>query len=421
MAGGETRPEALWETARAALARRFAPTLDARDQRHRRPPAHEPRPRPAAGGRAGRDPGSGGGLLDRRVRPGPRSPRPAAGPRAPAREGRLRLRRRDRRQQQRGRGPARPGGPRARTRGPRVARRARRDRRLVQDPRDPRGLGRPAPGSRNDQPHDGRRLSPALSRRRSRFCFRSTRRTTRSEATRGARRRRSSPASRAKPACRGSTTRARAAWSALEEFGVRGRAHGRRVPGRRRGPRHVLGRQALLGAAGGVPLRPGGARQARGRASGGARRASRQARARGTRRDARRVEDRRVAGVSRSTARRARRCPSSRSAAGGFSRARLRTGGSPSTSCPRARPSAAARAPRSSSSPGRSRSGTPRSRRTASRRPCAPRRLRSSPGVEDGTALLDLRSIAPEEDGSVAEALRSLSETRDRALPARMR
>ena len=27
MAGGETRPEALWDTARAALARRFAPTL----------------------------------------------------------------------------------------------------------------------------------------------------------------------------------------------------------------------------------------------------------------------------------------------------------------------------------------------------------------------------------------------------------
>ena len=141
--------------ARATL-RADAPT---RRQRDRRAPAHEPRPLSAAGGRAGRDPGSGVGVLDRGVRPGPRRPRPEAGPRAPAREGRLRLRRRDRRQQQRGRGPARPGGPRARPRGPRIPRRARRDRRLVQDPRDSRSLGGAPAGSRNDQPHDGRRLS----------------------------------------------------------------------------------------------------------------------------------------------------------------------------------------------------------------------------------------------------------------------
>ena len=222
MAGGE-------DAAGGALgdgARRARPPIRsdprAGHQRHRGPSPHEPRTGPAAGGGARRDPRSRGRLLDRRVRPGSRSPRPAAGSRAPARKGRLRLRRRDRRQQQRRRGLARAGGFRARPRGRRLARRARRDRRLVQDPRDPRGLGRPAAGSRERRTARRPRTTAGRSQPRSPCCSRSTRRTTRSAATRSARRLRSSPASRARPECRGSTIRGPVASSALEEFGVAG-------------------------------------------------------------------------------------------------------------------------------------------------------------------------------------------------------
>ena len=278
--------------ARATL-RADAPT---RHQRDRSAPAHEPRPLSAAGGRPGRDPGSRVGVLDRGVRPGPRRSRPEAGPRAPAREGRLRLRRRDRRQQQRGGGPARPGGPRAGPGGPRVPRRARRDRRVVQDPRDPRSLGRAPSGSRNDQPHDGRRLSQGLlaGGRAPAFGPSVELRDPRLHAAPGP------------GGARRSRARSRRAVAPRPGHGLRGgaggvrragRAHGRRVPRRGRGPRDVLGRQALLGPAGRIPLRPRGARQARGRASGGPRRASRQAGARGARRDARRLEDGRLADV----------------------------------------------------------------------------------------------------------------------------
>ncbi len=129
-----------------------------RDQRHRRDPAHQPRPRAARRRGACRDRCDRGGLRERRVRSRARLARLAS--RSPARPAARSDRRRGRgrgQQQCRGDG-ARPGGARPGSRDRGVAWRADRDRRLVPVTRDPRAVARRAGRGRHDQQDPRARL-----------------------------------------------------------------------------------------------------------------------------------------------------------------------------------------------------------------------------------------------------------------------
>ncbi len=113
---------------RGSSPARVPVVASARDQRHRRRAAHQPRTRAArrCRDRSGRR--SRLRLLDARIRPGRREPGP---PRRPCRRAALppdRRRGRRRGQQQRGGDDDRPGRPRRRPRSGRLARRAGRDR-----------------------------------------------------------------------------------------------------------------------------------------------------------------------------------------------------------------------------------------------------------------------------------------------------
>ena len=297
MASGRTDADELWDAAREALRRRFAPTL-VRAVNGTGVLLHTNlgrAPLPSVARAALLDAARGYSTVEYDPARGARGKRQDhvrdARPRP------LRVRGRPRRQQQRRRGPARAGGARPRAERARLAGRARRDRRFLQDPGDPRGLGREAARGRHDEPDDGRRLSPRLRSRRRRCCSRCTPPTTRSAAT------------RAGPAPHELALLAREAgvpWVhdhgtgavvPLDGFGVPGRADGRRMPRRRSRRRDLLGRQAALGAAGRAARRTRRAGRPGRVPPDRARRAARQAHARRPGRDARRLEDGRMAAV----------------------------------------------------------------------------------------------------------------------------
>ena len=141
--------------AELAAARRSSSPRDQRDGGDR---PHEPRSRAARRSRS--RPGARGRarVLEPRVRPRRREARLPSGshrldPHAADRRGSG-----ARRQQQRSRRAPRARCARGRTRGPRLARRADRDRRRLPDPRRPHALGGAARRGGDDQPHADRRL-----------------------------------------------------------------------------------------------------------------------------------------------------------------------------------------------------------------------------------------------------------------------
>ncbi len=156
------RPTTTCSRTRSAWRRRSRPGSRG-DQRDRRGAAHEPRQGAAAGGSGARRRPSRPDLLG----PGGRSrdgeARQALDPRRGASDRADRSRGRARREQLRRRAPALPCGAGAPQGGPRLTRRADRDRRGVPDPGHHGRVGREARRGRHHEPHAHDRLPRARS------------------------------------------------------------------------------------------------------------------------------------------------------------------------------------------------------------------------------------------------------------------
>ena len=287
MAGGETRAEAIWETAAASLARRFAPTLvraiNATGVLLHTNLGRAPLPAPARAA-----------ILEAAAGYATVEYDPARGARG-KRQDHVRALARDLfacgdaiavnnnaaavllALAALARGPQRA----------RLARRARRDRRLLQDPRDPRGLGGAPARGRDDQPHDGRGL-PAGLRSGGRAAPLGPSLQLRDPRLHARGRRRASSRSLAREAgVPWLHDQGTGAVVPLDEFGVPDEPTVAECLAAGADLVAFSGGQALLGAAGRLPRRQRRARRASRRASGGARGPARQADARGPRRDAR--------------------------------------------------------------------------------------------------------------------------------------